>query len=377
MLGAVAEVPLLVVRPELRGARLGAVLLGALEAALAKSGVRLLIMPALPPPDPAGHAQGGQPGSQLGVLGLGSGSAGSPGANPGHGARATRAELAAAGARLPRWWGLAQGFRVAGAAQLEALAALPVLQFPGTPLLAKALSPETPSKIVHPARLAVPPGVGAAALARARLIAPAPRGSGMGPMSDVPDAAAGRRAAAQSAAPQPVTATGAAEVGGGSGVVLGLQDPAQGPGAAGSVDGSARGGLAGELAAAEPAGGASADGTLLEQHVQLARRAPRPLPGVGLRAGAAAGCADAAGGGKPSLDTGGKAVSVPGGEHLETGASLKADQSVEGQPGSPPNPYPGPDPPASEEAGQGTTRPVALMPARVKVPRRGGFSGGA
>lgn len=46
--GAVAEVPVLAVRPDLQGNRLGELLLAQLESALLEAGVKLLAVPAVP-----------------------------------------------------------------------------------------------------------------------------------------------------------------------------------------------------------------------------------------------------------------------------------------------------------------------------------------
>ena len=122
-------------------------LLRALEVALARAGVRALVMPALAPPDAGAPGLGpvsvqGLQAAGRGAAPLAPSAAAAAAADPGPGHAGAGDPGPAAGPLAspgPCWWGLGQGYRLARPHELAALATLPLLQFPGTPLLIKAL----------------------------------------------------------------------------------------------------------------------------------------------------------------------------------------------------------------------------------------------
>ena len=176
--GDVAELPLLAVRAEVRGGGLGACLLACVEHVLVKAGVKLVLAPALPlaasvlaPPGSVGP-----PPPPL-VEGV-------PPLPP------------------PRWWLSHYGYSLASAPQLGRAAAHPLLGVTGAALVAKELSAATAIPARAPRALELNQRVPAAAVMRARLLAPA--------RHFAPRFAEARRVRqrTQSVAPEPAPAVG-------------------------------------------------------------------------------------------------------------------------------------------------------------------------
>jgi len=149
--GPAAEIPALAVRPELRGCGVGGYMLTLVEGALLKAGASLALAPGVP----AAARALAPPGSL-----------GPPPPPPPD------------GCPEPAWWLARHGYGLASAADLAAVAALPVLAWQGAATLAKPLSLATRTTAPPPATLTLAHGVPAVAATRARLLAPHRPGAG-------------------------------------------------------------------------------------------------------------------------------------------------------------------------------------------------------